>query len=425
MEQKPDFSEVLEVASEAGHILLENGAEISRVEDIMNRIATHFGVSSGNFFILSNGIFTSGKAERISKAGGQASTYANIAFIPLRSTQLSRVTAVNRLSYDIAQGRCDLEQARARLQIIKQMPSKPFWARLLATMFSSAAFSAVFGGSFQDCAAAGVAGLFLFLFIHFVSGTHLSKIVGGICNALVASLVSIICWRLGLGDNLGDIIIGAIMPLIPGVPFTNGVRDLANSDYLAGLTRLTDAMLGFLCITLGVSVAFMMDGVLQGGVIALHGVTASTDTFGLGWQALAALVGTVGFAVLYGVDKEQYLLAGLIGIAGWMVYLATFRYAHFSAPIASLAAAFVVCLLSRFSAVPSRCPAQIFIICGIFVLVPGAGIFWFSYYLTASEFLLSMETGLMALKVAVCIVLGIIFAMELPQRFFSRRLLWH
>ena len=48
MEQKPDFAEVLDVASEAGHILLENGAEISRVEDIMNRISTHFGVNSGN-----------------------------------------------------------------------------------------------------------------------------------------------------------------------------------------------------------------------------------------------------------------------------------------------------------------------------------------------------------------------------------------
>ena len=32
-----DFTEVLEVAAEAGHILLENGAEISRVEDIMAR----------------------------------------------------------------------------------------------------------------------------------------------------------------------------------------------------------------------------------------------------------------------------------------------------------------------------------------------------------------------------------------------------
>ena len=127
MEQKPDFAEVLDVASEAGHILLENGAEISRVEDIMNRISTHFGVNSGNFFVLSNGVFTSGKAEKVHKSGGQASTYANVAFIPIRATQLSRVTAVNRLSYDISAGRCSLEQARERLEQIKTMPLKPFW----------------------------------------------------------------------------------------------------------------------------------------------------------------------------------------------------------------------------------------------------------------------------------------------------------
>ena len=71
--EKPDFAEVLEVASDAGHILLENGAEISRVEDTMERIATHFGVSSSNFFVLSNGIFTTGQAEKVSKSGGQAS----------------------------------------------------------------------------------------------------------------------------------------------------------------------------------------------------------------------------------------------------------------------------------------------------------------------------------------------------------------
>ena len=62
MEKREDFTQVLELASEAGHILLENGAEIARVEDIMARICTHYGVDSKNFFIVSNGIFTSRKA---------------------------------------------------------------------------------------------------------------------------------------------------------------------------------------------------------------------------------------------------------------------------------------------------------------------------------------------------------------------------
>ena len=38
-----DSKEVLDFASEAGRILLENGAEISRVEETMERIASHYG----------------------------------------------------------------------------------------------------------------------------------------------------------------------------------------------------------------------------------------------------------------------------------------------------------------------------------------------------------------------------------------------
>ena len=59
-ERGQDDSKVLETALAAGHILLENGAEIARVEETMERICRHFGVESGNFFVLSNGIFATG-----------------------------------------------------------------------------------------------------------------------------------------------------------------------------------------------------------------------------------------------------------------------------------------------------------------------------------------------------------------------------
>ena len=144
--QSADFVEVLELAAEAGHILLENGAEISRVEDIMGRIASHFGVDSGNFFVLSNGIFTTGHANKVAKSGGQASTYANVEFIPIRGIQLSKVVAVNRLSYDIATGQTDLVEARTRLDAIRRSPAKPSWEQTLGSGIGAAGFCAVFGG---------------------------------------------------------------------------------------------------------------------------------------------------------------------------------------------------------------------------------------------------------------------------------------
>lgn len=412
METKETFTseDVLEVASEAGHILLENGAEISRVEDTMERISAHYGVHTGHFFVLSNGIFTTSSSNK----------YANVEFIPIRGIQLSKVVEVNRLSYRIAADKVSLTQARAELDAIRDEPMKPAWEQIVGSAFGAAGFCAVFGGGFMDCAAAFVVGALLYLFLLFVSSRYLSKIVGGICNSLVATLLCLASYRLGFGSSLSNIIIGAIMPLIPGVPFVNGVRDLADSDYIAGTTRLTDAMLGFFCIALGVGTSFVLDGSIFQGMIELKGVTVNAETAGLGWQTLAAFIGTFAFAILFGVPRQQYATCGIIGAIGWAAFLIMTRAGIAGTMVSITFSTVLICLMSRMVAVWDKCPSTVYLLCGIFPLVPGAGIFWFTYYLVAEKFRLSMTTGFNAGMAAIAIVLGIILAMEFPQRWFSK-----
>lgn len=412
MKTKETFTseDVLEVASEAGHILLENGAEISRVEDTMERISSHYGVHTGHFFVLSNGIFTTSSSNK----------YANVEFIPIRGIQLSKVVEVNRLSYRIAADKVSLTQARAELDAIRDEPMKPAWEQIVGSAFGAAGFCAVFGGGFMDCAAAFVVGTLLYLFLLFISSRYLSKIVGGICNSLVATLLCLASYRLGFGSSLSNIIIGAIMPLIPGVPFVNGVRDLADSDYIAGTTRLTDAMLGFFCIALGVGTSFVLDGSIFQGMIELKGVTVNAETAGLGWQTLAAFIGTFAFAILFGVPRQQYATCGIIGAIGWAAFLIMTRAGIAGTMVSITFSTVLICLMSRMVAVWDKCPSTVYLLCGIFPLVPGAGIFWFTYYLVAEKFRLSMTTGFNAGMAAIAIVLGIILAMEFPQRWFSK-----
>ena len=271
----------------------------------------------------------------------------------------------------------------------------------------------------MDSAAAFVVGALLYLYILLCSGRFLSKIVGGVSNALLATLLCLLFHRIGFGDSLSNMIIGSIMPLIPGVPFVNGVRDLANSDYIAGLTRLTDAILGFFCIALGVALSFMLDGWMFGGMVTLSGMTVNPGTAGLLVQTAAAFVGTFAFADLFGVPRAQYSSSGLIGAVGWCLYLVLVRYAGCGPTIAIILSSVLICVLSRIFAVMQKCPAQVFLLCGIFPLVPGAGIFWCTYYLVSADLPQALATGFGALKAAVAIVLGIILAMELPQRIFS------
>lgn len=134
-------------------------------------------------------------------------------------------------------------------------------------------------------------------------------------------------------------------------------------------------------------------------------------------QICAAMAGTVSFSLLFGVPRKFYPWCGLIGGAGWAVYVLFSNV--WEAAAASFAATVAVIFLSRAAAVKNRCPAMIFLISGIFPLVPGAGIYWTVYYLVTNQLRLAVYTGYEAVKAAVAIVLGIVFVFELPQGMFQ------
>ena len=425
--------QALQLATEAGHILLENGAEISRVEETMTRIASAYGIEDESFFVLSNGIIATGQH------------YARAEFIPIKGTQLAKVVEVNQLSRDVTAGECgneltcecgnqtneftnpqvntfkpmSVETLRQRIQAIRNMPGKVWWEMTLGIALGVSSFSILFGGSLVDALATLVAGVLLGLFMTFVS-PHLSRLVGNVAGGLVGGILCILLFRLAMGIDglpqlhLANMIIGTIIALVPGVPFTNGMRDLANEDYIAGTTRLTDAFLVFLCIALGVALAFIIDGVATGGIVQLGAPVKDPVAAHWAIQLVAAFVGTVGFSALFGAPRRFYLYCGLAGVAGWAVYL--FVSTGHSVVGAAFFAALTVAAISHVMARLRHCPVTVFLICGIIPLVPGGGIFWTAYYLVTDQLRLAAETGFVALKVTIAIAGGIILASGIINR---------
>lgn len=136
-------------------------------------------------------------------------------------------------------------------------------------------------------------------------------------------------------------------------------------------------------------------------------------------QVLAAMAGTFAFSILFGVPKKYYPFCGLIGGCGWIVYL---LFAGFGAVAASLAATMAVVFFSRITAIWEQCPVTVFLISGIFPLVPGAYVYWTAYYFVTDDLRLAVQNGYMAVKIAFAIVLGIVFVFEIPQKFFRKLL---
>ncbi len=418
--------EVLDLALMAGHILLENGAEIYRVEETIDRICGYYGVNSENAFVLSNGIFlTAGSARE--------SFFAKVQHIPVSGTHLNKVAAVNQLSREIVEGKHTIQDAYRILEEIRTMPGKKRWMQTLASGVGSAAFCIFFGGTFGDSLAAFAAGICLYLYVLWLSVPHLSKIVGNIGGGALVTVVCCLLYLMGVGENLNFMMIGTIMPLVPGVAFTNSIRDVADGDYISGSVRMLDALLVFFCIAIGVGIGFSLISLVLGsgtlqemGQLAEgsgSGAMGGIEMFGqLAKEILSAVVGTVSFSVLFGVPREYYPYCGFIGGAGWLVYCLAELFLPGSGPC--FVATAVVILLSRTAAVVKRCPVTIFLIAGIFPLVPGAGVYWTVYHIVMEELFLAVSTGYSAMKEAIAIVMGIVFVFELPQKLFVRMAGW-
>ncbi len=73
--------------------------------------------------------------------------------------------------------------------------------------------------------------------------------------------------RMGLPVLQDKIVIGSIVPLLPGIALTTSIRDLFGGDYLSGAIHLLDALLTAMCIALGVGMVMILYRDLTGGVV--------------------------------------------------------------------------------------------------------------------------------------------------------------
>lgn len=133
-------------------------------------------------------------------------------------------------------------------------------------------------------------------------------------------------------------------------------------------------------------------------------------------EFIMAVFATGAFAVLFNAPKDQWLYAGLTGGIGWMFYRCL--NVSLGAPIATFIAVLVLTLLSRIFAILRKAPVTIFLVCGIFPLVPGVGIYYTSYHFIMGQAVQAGNYGTETVKIAIAIALGIMFILSIPQKWF-------
>ncbi len=244
---------IMDFIMAAGQTLLENGAEVFRVEQTMQIMARSFHLREFHVYVLTNGIFASAGTAEISETRN----------VPVRTTHLGRVAAVNALSREIAEGSMTLDEAESRLVLARRIPFPRDHVQLLAGMSGAFCFALLFGGSLRSAIAAGLAGLLVNGYLLLCEAHNVSSGFRKITAAALITLVCIVACQL-LGTSSSHAIIGALMILTPGIAFTMGIRDFVHGDYLSGTIRMIDALLIAASIAIGTGLVLRLYTLLTG-----------------------------------------------------------------------------------------------------------------------------------------------------------------
>lgn len=242
-------SDVLELTLTVGHALIASGAEVTRVEDTLTRIAHAYGHPEVEVYVTPTGLF-------VSLEGRPPVT--GIRRVKRRVLALDRVGAINALSRQIA---TDPGHPTDHLPTVKAIleapPTVPDWLTPPLWALGAAACTMLVGGTFPDFLPAFIANLFAQEVLKLIAWCRLPDAVGEFLAGFTAVFAGALLHRL-TGANLEAVIAGGIMMLVPGTAFTTTIRDAIAGDLGSASSRAAEVALKVAALAAGVGAALAL-----------------------------------------------------------------------------------------------------------------------------------------------------------------------
>ena len=252
--------QILDFAVNVGELMLKSGAETYRVEDTISRILESNHFKTVNTFVIPTGIM-------VTITGDSFPICTKVVRVKDRTTRLDRIEKLNQLSRDYVNNSISLEDANKLLAEIKAFSGYSTRYTLLWIGLSCAFVSIMFkGGPFEFVLSFFIGLLFAVLKDYLNRRQIVNFFIHFICALLIGFCTMACSFLFKEKINIEPIVIGCIMPLLPGVSFTTAVRDAIGDELLSGISRGVEALLIAVAIAAGIGVSFALSYKL-GGVL--------------------------------------------------------------------------------------------------------------------------------------------------------------
>lgn len=351
------------MAAELGYYLAISGAETFRVEDSVGRVLSAYGLTP-EVFAIPNCLTVS-----FDTTDGKPMT--RMRRIGYHGVDLDSVERFSNLSRKICAEKPDPKTAMKWLQDVAASRVEyklPLY--LLGSFLGAAGFGWFYGGTLLETVLAGVCGILIGVVSKFMSNLKVNNFFTTILASFLTGVLAYSVYATGLINTADAAIIGALMILVPGLLFTNAMRDIIFGDTNSGVNRIVQVILVAVAIAIGTGFALNLATQLYG----LSG-TGQTVAYADWITVLASFVGCIGFAILFNVHGPGGLLCAFGGSLTWLTYCITFHYSK-DVVTSNLIAAVFASMYSEIMARVRKYPAISYLVVSLFPLLPGAAVYF-------------------------------------------------
>jgi len=242
---------VLEAVGLAAQIILESGGETYRAEETVERMCRGFGYPQVDVLALPTGLMLT-----LTPEGENGIT--RIVRVHNRSINLKRLDQCNAISRKAASGAITADDACCALRKLKQGCADRHLLMIGASALSAGGFSVMLGGFGLEFIIALFCGAGVQLVSMFMARRKLPGMISGLIAGSLTTLLALVGAFLFPLANVEPIISGSIMPLLPGLATTNGIRDTIRGDLVSGGARIVEAVLSAIMLAAGIGLTLSM-----------------------------------------------------------------------------------------------------------------------------------------------------------------------
>lgn len=395
-----DYANFLEFATELGYRFAMCGAETIRVEESISLLlkAYHIDVE---VFAIPNCLTVS-----IITPDGVPMT--RMRRITHHGNDMAGLECYNALSRRLCAETPDYATAVAWLKETERKVERFSLPMIMLGYFLGASgFCIFYGGSVMDGLLSGICSLVVGLVEQIMGRLQANAFIRTIIPSFLMSLLAYTMAVTHLCGSADAVIIGALMPLVPGLLFINSMRDVIYGDTNSGINRLIQVLMIAVAIALGTGASLS----LMSRLFTLP-LSAAPITYHFALENLWCLIGCVGFAILFNVHGKGFPFCIFGGIIAWCAYRLTIALGG-SVSFAFLISACASSLYAEIMARIRKCPAPPYLLVSIFPMIPGAGVYYTMAYFVNDEMDMFVSKGMQTAASAGAMALGIIVVSSL------------